>query len=355
MYANLPTFRKVICFLPIIPGYILIFFIMIVSFFYFTNITNFNLFGRVLLTTIQYINVIMTVYTHILSIITNPGNVPVDYSNLTNEQSGLFCNKCKKHRPPRSHHCRKCNKCILKMDHHCPWIANCVGFYNQKYFCLFTYYSFLSSFFFIISHIVILAKYKYILDEDKEAEELAFAMFLKKIIPFIIVLFSFFALIFLFCVSGFKLYRNIKMLLHNSTLIEERIYAKKEDNTFYDKNEFQSFKMVMGEKWYQWFIPKFSIKLGNDGFCFDKNAKKIEIQQVQNKEPEKKGEYNKLDEFSNRSINQKSDFKISIDVKDDNLSKNESVLDKSNIIHKALHNSNESLDKSELDSEKTNS
>ena len=46
---------------------------------------------------------------------------------------------------------------------------------------------------------------------------------------------------------------------------------------------------------------------------------------------------------------------ISIDVKDDNLSKNESVLDKSNIIHKALHNSNESLDKSELDSEKTNS
>ncbi|ETW36236.1 LOW QUALITY PROTEIN: hypothetical protein PFTANZ_03043 [Plasmodium falciparum Tanzania (2000708)] len=48
-----------------------------------------------------------------------------------------YCIHEKKYKPDRSHYCRAIEKNVLKMDHYCPWVANCVGFYNYKFFFLF--------------------------------------------------------------------------------------------------------------------------------------------------------------------------------------------------------------------------
>lgn len=40
-------------------------------------------------------------------------------------------------KPPRSHYCQISRRQVLRMDHFCPWVGNCVGFYNYRYFFLF--------------------------------------------------------------------------------------------------------------------------------------------------------------------------------------------------------------------------
>lgn len=100
---------------------------------------------------------LMMAVCYYLSAFTNPGTVPEtlewrlgigskaqlpamqEVKNSTGEKRR--CKRCMTYKPDRCHHCRVCKTCVLRMDHHCPWINNCIGFRNHKYFMLLVFYS----------------------------------------------------------------------------------------------------------------------------------------------------------------------------------------------------------------------
>ncbi|KAF9364629.1 hypothetical protein BGX34_000933 [Mortierella sp. NVP85] len=148
------------------------------------------------------------------------GNVG-SYIHITEDPSAegnpLWCTRCHHVKPERAHHCRVCKRCVLKMDHHCPWVLNCVGQENYKFFVLFVSYTAIHCMFMLASLIPLYVRFP----EDSWTHHIQIvAMVLSGIFGVTLVVFAL---------------THIRLILLNRTTIEDH-------STPYDEGIFPCFR-----------------------------------------------------------------------------------------------------------------
>ncbi|KAL7976798.1 hypothetical protein Chor_008747 [Crotalus horridus] len=145
------------------------------------------------------------------------------------------CPKCCSIKPDRAHHCSVCKRCIRKMDHHCPWVNNCVGENNQKYFVLFTMYIALIS---LHALIMVGFHFLYCLEEDWTK----CSSFSPPTTVILLILLCFEALLFLIFTSV-MFGTQVHSICTDETGIEQ---LKKEERRWAKKTKWMNMKAVFG-------------------------------------------------------------------------------------------------------------
>lgn len=83
---------------------------------------------------------LLALAAHARTALTDAGAVPLGAA-----RGGPRCSLCGSARPARTHHCTVCGRRTRKVDLRCPWVDNCVGEDDQKYFVLLALYTALGS------------------------------------------------------------------------------------------------------------------------------------------------------------------------------------------------------------------
>eukprot|EP01016_Furgasonia_blochmanni_P038035 TRINITY_DN4552_c0_g1_i1.p1 TRINITY_DN4552_c0_g1~~TRINITY_DN4552_c0_g1_i1.p1 ORF type:complete len:471 (+),score=97.19 TRINITY_DN4552_c0_g1_i1:171-1583(+) len=158
---------------------------------------------------------------------------------ITKRVNVRYCSKCLMIKPSRCHHCRLCNQCVLKMDHHCPWIANCVGFNNHKYFMNMLFYSAVTLLFVSITYTECVADTLFDIEQDPLISYMVlFTFCLSFTLGTIVTMF------FLF---------HLWLVMNGKTTID---YCEKKNKVNrYDHGCWKNFTGVFGENPLLWFFP----------------------------------------------------------------------------------------------------
>jgi len=184
-----------------------------------------------------------------------------------------YCEKCLCIKPDRSHHCSVCEVCTLKMDHHCPWVNNCVGFSNYKFFLLFLGYALTYCIFIAATtarHFVTI----WLLKKEEEEGAAVHHSAAKYHLLFVF----FVSLLFSMSISSLFGY-HVWLVLHNRTTLEQfraPMFANNvSDPSGWSLGKMNNLREVFGTSAWMWLIPVKSY-LG-DGISYPSRNYGLEI------------------------------------------------------------------------------
>lgn len=104
--------------------------------------------GELLLPILFFLVVVLSVLLYFAVSLMDPGFVLTDNVKGSDEEMESMipqsstprlrrCGYCLLQQPMRAKHCQTCKRCVRRFDHHCPWIENCVGERNHRWFIVY--------------------------------------------------------------------------------------------------------------------------------------------------------------------------------------------------------------------------
>ncbi|KAJ3684580.1 hypothetical protein LUZ61_013744 [Rhynchospora tenuis] len=149
-----------------------------------------------------------------------------------------YCDTCLLYRPPRTSHCSICNNCVQKFDHHCPWVGQCIGLRNYRFF-----YMFISTSTFLCFYVFILSWLNIIKERSNYHNSILKSMS-GEVLSLILIVYTFIAVWF---VGGLTVFHTYLMSTNQTTYENFRYRYDKKENP-YNKGVLRNVREVFFSK-----------------------------------------------------------------------------------------------------------